>query len=228
MLPGKVRLKFHSIGEIVGSDELGIITLVDEPQERMLTIVCDKAMAVQLELRAKQIPITKVMLPEVLAQVMKRQGGIRLEVLIKELIDGQYIAKFLNPDTYDTIPVRAADAVLFSLAADAPIYIEPELMQRQSVRFAEGTRGISIPVNSLSTDIETTPSGSAESRTWHLDTSLSAQRRSHLCDRPTEYSDPGLKSTDCPFRDPDVNVIFVISGFLPVRLRTREGEWAFR
>lgn len=153
MLPGKVRLKFHSIGEIVGSDELGIITLVDEPQERMLTIVCDKAMAVQLELRAKQIPITKVMLPEVLAQVMKRQGGIRLEVLIKELIDGQYIAKFLNPATYDTIPVRAADAVLFSLAADAPIYIEPELMQRQSVRFAEGTRGISIPVNSLSTDM---------------------------------------------------------------------------
>ena len=49
--------------------------------------------------------------------------------------------------------MRAADAVLFSLAADAPIYIEPELMQRQSVRFAEGTRGISIPVNSLSTDM---------------------------------------------------------------------------
>ena len=153
MLTGKVRLKFHSIGEIVGSDELGIITLVDEPQERMLTIVCDKAMAVQLELLAKHIPIAKLVLPEVLAQVLKHQGGILLEVLIKDLIDGQYFAKLLNPDTYETIPVRAADAVLFSLAADAPIYIEPELMQRQSVRFAEGTRGISIPVNTLSTDM---------------------------------------------------------------------------
>lgn len=148
-----VRLKFHSIGEIVGSDELGIITLVDEPQERMLTIVCDKAMAVQLELRAKHVPITKIMLPEVLAQVLKRQAGIRMEVVIKELIEGQYVAQLFNPDTFDAIPVRAADAVLFALAADAPIYIEPALMHRQSVRFSEGTRGISIPVNTLSTDM---------------------------------------------------------------------------
>ena len=50
----KVKLKFHNVGEIVGSDELAIITLADEPQERMITIVCDKAMAVQLELRAKR------------------------------------------------------------------------------------------------------------------------------------------------------------------------------
>ena len=149
----KVRLIFHSIGEIVGGEELGIITLVDEPHERMITIVCDKTMAVQLELRAKHVPITKIMLPEVLATVMKRQGDLQMEVVIKDLIDGQYVALLCNRVTLESFPIRAADAVLFSQAANIPLYIEARLMQRQSVRFAEGSRGISIPVNTLSTDM---------------------------------------------------------------------------
>lgn len=149
----KVRLKFHSIGEIVGSEELGIITLVDEPRERMITIVCDKAMAVQLELRAKHVPITQIMLPEVLASVLKNQAGIQMEILIKDLVEGQYRALLCNRISLDTLPLRAADAVLLSLAADIPLYIETRLMQRQSVRFAEGTGGIAIPVNTLSTDM---------------------------------------------------------------------------
>ena len=152
-MTNRVRLKFHSIGEIVGTEELGIITLVDEPQERMLTIVCDKAMAIQLELRAKRVPITRIMLPEVLASVMKHQAGISFEIIIKDLIDGQYCALLCNCTTLESVPIRAADAVLFSLAADIPLYIEARLMLRQSVRFAEGTRGISIPVNTLSTDM---------------------------------------------------------------------------
>ena len=132
----KVKLKFHNVGEIVGSDELAIITLTDEPQERMITIVCDKAMAVQLELRAEQIPITRIMLPEVLAGILKDQAGIMMDILITDIIEGQYRTLLYNRVT-----------------ARIPIYMESSLMDRQSVRFSGLSHAISMPVNTLSTEM---------------------------------------------------------------------------
>ncbi|MBR2230966.1 MAG: bifunctional nuclease family protein [Prevotella sp.] len=149
----KVKLKFHNVGEIVGSDELAIITLTDEPQERMITIVCDKAMAVQLELRAKQIPITRIMLPEVLAGILKDQAGIMMDILITDIIEGQYRTLLYNRVTLETMPIRASDAVLLSVAARIPIYMESSLMDRQSVRFSGLSHAISMPVNTLSTEM---------------------------------------------------------------------------
>ena len=92
----KVRLKFHNVGEIVGSDDLAIITLTDEMMENMITIVCDRAMAVQLELRDKQIPITRIMLPEVLAGIIKDQAGIMMDIIITDIIEGQYRTLLCN------------------------------------------------------------------------------------------------------------------------------------
>lgn len=149
----KVKLKFHNVGEIVGSDELAIITLADEPQERMITIVCDKAMAVQLELRAKQIPITRIMLPEVLAGILKDQAGIMMDILITDIIEGQYRTLLYNRVTLETVPIRASDAVLLSVAARIPIYMESSLMDRQSVSFSGLSHAISMPVNTLSTEM---------------------------------------------------------------------------
>lgn len=37
----KVRLIFKSVTEIVGSDNVGLLILVDEQQQRQLTIPCD-------------------------------------------------------------------------------------------------------------------------------------------------------------------------------------------
>lgn len=149
----KVRLKFHSVGEIVGSDDLAIITLTDEPKERMITIVCDRAMAVQMELRSKQIPITRIMLPEVLAGIIKDQAGIMMDILIMDIIEGQYRTLLYNRVTLETVPIRASDAVLLSMAARIPIYMESSLMARQSVRFSENSNAISMPVNTLSTEM---------------------------------------------------------------------------
>lgn len=149
----KERLRFQCVGEIVGSDEMAIITLTDEPRERMITIVCDKAMAVQLELRAKHVPITRIMLPEVLSTVLKDQAGVQLELLINDVVDGQYRTVLFNKNTFDTIPLRASDAVLLSIASQIPLYIESSLMARQSVRYSGLLRGVSIPVNTLSEEM---------------------------------------------------------------------------
>ena len=86
----KIRLQFIHVSEIVGSDNLALLTLTDMERERQLSIVCDKAMAIQLDLRVKKNPIRDMMLPEVIGKVLSQWGGIDLELLIQDIDDGQY------------------------------------------------------------------------------------------------------------------------------------------
>ena len=149
----KIRLRFAHVSEIVGSDDLAILVLTDMERENQLTIVCDKAMAVQLELRDKQIPIRDIMLPEVMGRVITQWGGLDLEMLIYDLNDGQYQTVVVNRLTQEMMPVRASDAVLLHVAARLPLFIDESLMARQSVRYVAKAQGVAIPVNSLSDDM---------------------------------------------------------------------------
>ena len=149
----KERLIFKGVSEIVGTEDLGLLILTDEAKERQITIVCDKAMAVQLELRIKKIPITKIMLPEVLCRMLKNNGGLDYELLIDNIIDGQYRTILYDKETMDTLLIRASDAVLLSIVANIPLYIEAGLMRRQSVMYNENAKGVSLPVNTISDEM---------------------------------------------------------------------------
>lgn len=149
----KEKLIFKGVSEIIGSEDLGILILTDESSERQISIVCDKAMAVQVELRIKNMPIAGIMLPEVLCRMMDIEGNTDLELLIDDLIEGQYRTFLCNKKTHDKFLIRASDAVLLSLVGDIPLYIELRLMKRQSVIYREGSRGVSLPVNTISDDM---------------------------------------------------------------------------
>ena len=86
----KERLVFTGVSEIVWTEDLGLLILTDEAKERQITIVCDKAMAVQLELRVKKVPITRIMLPEVLCRILKNNSNFDYEIVIDDIVDGQY------------------------------------------------------------------------------------------------------------------------------------------
>ena len=149
----KERLIFKGVSEIVGTEDLGLLILTDEAKERQITIVCDKAMAVQLELRIKKIPITRIMLPEVLCRMLKNNGGLDYELLIDNIIDGQYRTILYDKETMDPLLIRASDAVLLSIVANIPLYIEAGLMRRQSVMNNENAKGVSLPVNTISDEM---------------------------------------------------------------------------
>lgn len=149
----KERLIFKGVSETVGTEDLGLLILTDEAKERQITIVCDKAMAVQLELRIKKIPITRIMLPEVLCRMLKNNGGLDYELLIDNIIDGQYRTILYDKETMDTLLIRASDAVLLSIVANIPLYIEAGLMRRQSVMYNENAKGVSLPVNTISDEM---------------------------------------------------------------------------
>ncbi|WP_238305694.1 hypothetical protein [Hoylesella marshii] len=43
----KVKLKLKNVSEIMGTEDMGVILLTDEEEQRQLSIVCDKAMLYQ-------------------------------------------------------------------------------------------------------------------------------------------------------------------------------------
>lgn len=149
----KEKLIFKGVSEIVGTEDLGLLILTDEAQERQISIVCDKAMAVQLELRVKAVPVTGIMLPEVLCKLLSTQTDLELELIIDELVDGQYRTLLYNKNTLSPVIIRASDAVLLSLVGGIPLYIDSRLMKRQSVAYKENSKGVSLPVNTISDDM---------------------------------------------------------------------------
>ncbi len=149
----RIRLVFKGVSEIVGTDDLGVLVLTDEKEQRQITVVCDKAMAVQAELRVHRVPITQIMLPEVLCKVLANQTELQLEILISGIDDGQYRVMLYNKDTLEPTLIRAGDAVLLSMAGNIPIYIDHDLMMRQSVPYKEDSRGVSLPVNTISDEM---------------------------------------------------------------------------
>ena len=149
----KIRLRFQQVSEIVGSSELAIVTLTDMPRERQLSIVCDKPMAIQLDMRVKSIPIRDIMLPEVMGRMVTQWGGLDVELLIHDINDGQYQTVVVNRLTQDMMPIRASDAVLMHVTTGIPLFINEKLMERQSVLYNAKAEGVAIPVNSLHNDM---------------------------------------------------------------------------
>lgn len=149
----RIRLMFKSVSEIVGSEKIGLLILVDEQEERQIAIPCDKAMLYQFGLRMKHASDTGRLLPEALWQTIVMQTELKFEILITDIIDGQYRALLYNTETLDPVAVQASDAVLLSFIGRVPIYIEETLMQKQSTAYSREAPGVAIPVNTISTEM---------------------------------------------------------------------------
>ena len=148
-----VRLVYKSVNEIIGNDDVGILLLVNEDGTRQLSMVCDKHMVYQFRLRLSKAEIVDKLLPEVLWQVIVRSLDMQFQVVINDLVDGQYKTLLYMPDILQAIPIRASDAILLAHFADMPIFIEEGLLLRQSVPYKEESVAVSVPVNGITTDM---------------------------------------------------------------------------
>jgi hypothetical protein len=146
----KVPLHFKNISQIIGSEKLGLLVLVDEKEQWQLAIPCDEAMLQQFELRVSKVPVMNLMLPEVLWQMISSQTDAHFEVLINDLIEEQYRAILLNVDTLEQVSIRASDAILLSFISKIPLYIEEKLMNRQSVPYHRSSESMAMPLNAIS------------------------------------------------------------------------------
>ena len=149
----KVRLKLKEVLTIADGEDTSLIILVDEKCERQITIVCENDIASRIQYRQRYADEAKKLIPEALNAVIKMKGGAPLEILIIGIFDGQYQTVLNARDLTDFVPIRDTEAVLLSVAADIPIYIEANLMTMQSVSYKKGENGIPLPTNTLTLDM---------------------------------------------------------------------------
>ena len=144
----RIRLRFESIQQVAGSDELAIILLTDEARKNALSVVCDEPMTRQIVLRLQSPGHCKTMLPEALVAML----GEPHEMMVFGLHDGQYQVVLADASYQRNYRLRMSDAVLLSIISGFPLYIEEMLMRRQCVPFDEQATGIAIPINTM--DVE--------------------------------------------------------------------------
>lgn len=149
----KVQLVFRGVSEIYEGPDIGLLILTDTMKERQITIVCDKYMEYQFGIRMGGKVTTDKLLPEVLTTVVKQQAEMEFEVLITDIIDGEYQCLLINKSNFESLAMRVSDAILFAIISNSPIYIDYNLMMRQSVRYSANPKGMSLPINALNDDM---------------------------------------------------------------------------
>lgn len=146
----KIRLIFNNATEISSNAEIGLLSLTDISKKRQLSIVCERNMAVEIEKRKSNKQLCSSLIAEVLTLMLKEHCVADYEIHILDIVDGQYKVFVFNTDTLSSIPIRASDAVLLSMVADIPLFIEEKLMRMQSVEYNENKKGVTVPINAIS------------------------------------------------------------------------------
>lgn len=148
----RVQLFYKDISEIMGSNGFSVVRLTDVDEQRAICVICDKAMSDQMAIRYNHMPGREQMLPEVLLQMMADEGLGDMELTVYDIVDGQYRVSLFNKRIHLLKSIRLSDAVLLHYIARIPIYIDEDLMIRQSSPYSPGAHGISIPINTLDTE----------------------------------------------------------------------------
>lgn len=148
----RVQLFYKDISEIMGSNGFSVVRLTDVDEQRAICVICDKAMSDQMAIRYNHMPGREQMLPEVLLQMMADEGLGDMELTVYDIVDGQYRVSLFNKRIHLLKSIRLSDAVLLHYIAHVPIYIDEDLMIRQSSPYSPGAHGISIPINTLDTE----------------------------------------------------------------------------
>lgn len=146
----KVELKVHSVSEIVGNPEVGIVVLTDKEEIMQIAIVCDKAMKESLHMHISKQKVCNTMLPDVLANILLNQVGYKCELVINDIVDGVYKAMIINTETSQPLSLRASDAILMHVITRVPLYATLQLMKRQAVPATTGGIPMALPYNALS------------------------------------------------------------------------------
>lgn len=145
------KLIFKSVSNIVGFNQGGLIVLVDETETRQLSVLCDKSMLYQIGLRLSGNVIAKTLLPEALLGAFGfARGDNDMELFVYNIVDGQYKVILTDNRQSTSVRIRMSDAVLLTLISDIPMFISEPLLEQQGTPYIEGSKNLSVPLNSLS------------------------------------------------------------------------------
>lgn len=148
-----VHLSLKGVSKITNDSDAGLIELVTDDGLTQLSIVCDGAMITQFAFRLAKFPLRRKLLPEVLWMAFGEGWKMSLNVLFSDFIDGEFIVYLKNEQTRQSWPVRASDAVLFSVIAHVPIFAELSLVEDYGAPVDNSGKGVTMPLKLLPTEM---------------------------------------------------------------------------
>lgn len=138
---------------MVSNQHIALIVLVNEKETKQIAITCDETLGQEILLRQSHETGLERRLPEVFAHFLAVQMEDPYEIVINDVVDGEYRALITDQSGLEMIPVRASDAILLAVAARIPVFIEEELMTRQQVDFHSSGDSMQMPINGISEEM---------------------------------------------------------------------------
>uniref|UniRef100_A0AB33JJE3 BFN domain-containing protein n=2 Tax=unclassified Prevotella TaxID=2638335 RepID=A0AB33JJE3_9BACT len=147
----KTEIIFKNVSEIIGTKDKGLLVLVDKNEEYLLSITCERYDMQLFDLYFAKGKVLERMLPTVLWSIISSGQSNSFELLILDVVDGQYMTVLNNVETLEQYAINAADGVLLAYLAKLPINIDTHLWERQRVPYNPNGNGVALPVNVIST-----------------------------------------------------------------------------
>lgn len=149
----KVALHFHAASVIVGNDEMGMLSLLNEEENRILCIPCKAERLGRFSDTYAEERTGAPHLAEVLWRSLDPLTRAAYEIWITDVDNGDYHVKLYNSETFDLFPVDTVEAMLLVKYAGVKVFIDERLMLRQSIPFRGETGTMQVPVNVMSMDM---------------------------------------------------------------------------
>lgn len=146
----RIKLQVKGISEIVGSDDMALLVLVDEADERQLIVPCDNLVAQQVKNRLFKYPHQDELLPEAMWNFFSQNVYIQAEIFIYGFQDGIYFTTLMDTLSGKKVKIRCSDAVLLSVVSNIPVYVTRKLMLTLSEPFQPNRTKVALPLNIIS------------------------------------------------------------------------------
>lgn len=146
------ELKLLGLSEVMGVEDVILLSLVDKAKQRQLIVTCDRSLRKSFLMFMQHKPEANTLLPKVMANIFSAEGLDDLSIVIKGVHDGEYETEIIDAQS-NKFPIRCSDALLLSLASDKPIFATSEVMMGNSMPYQEGAAKIGLPLTVLSEDM---------------------------------------------------------------------------
>ncbi len=150
----RIKLFLQQATEVMGEEKEGLLILTDSFQERQIAVPCSSKMFDEFKSRMNN-PKHQTELSDILFNVIKWQTELSLELVIINVDNGHYSAILSNTDSLEQVPIDGAQAVLLNYISKdkIPLFIEEKLFLKQSSVYDMKAKGVSLPVNTLSSSM---------------------------------------------------------------------------
>ena len=143
-------LLIKSVSEILGIDDVALVSLVNATETRQIVVSCELEMRDLIMKYMTDRPETQMLFPSVVNDILATRDKSSLEVRINGVIDGVYQTEIYDRLTQKSFPIRCSDGIFMSVACKLHIYASAEVMRLHSIPYVTGATKVGLPLSVLS------------------------------------------------------------------------------